>query len=96
MTKAILKGMGRRNEPLVMDTIETWQTRFFGPRGLDVYVVQDGERCTARCIGGAPGPLSSEVAHAVGGGGRRGTGKDKRKKRKDKDGGAPCLVIEST
>lgn len=92
VTKAILKGMCRRNEPLVVDTIETWQARFFGPRGLDVYVVQDGVRCTARSIGCAPGPLSADVAHAVG---AVGAGGKDRRKRKDKDGGAPCLVIES-
>lgn len=92
VTKAILKGMCRRNEPLVVDTIETWQARFFGPRGLDVYVVQDGVRCTARSIGCAPEPLSAEVAHAAG---ARLGAKDKKRKHKDKDRGAPCLVIGS-
>lgn len=92
VTKAILKGMCRRNEPLVVDTIETWQARFFGPRGLDVYVVQNGVRCTARSVGCGPGPLSGEVARAadaVSG------ASDKKRKHKDKNGGAPCLVIGS-
>lgn len=65
VTKAILKGVGRRNEPLVVDTIETWQQRFFGPRGLDVYVVQGGQRCTAHHVGGIPGALSDHIARDV-------------------------------
>lgn len=66
VTKAIVRGMARRNEPVVVDTIETWQERFFGPRGLDVYVVAKGERATARHMGVTPEPLSPEVARLTG------------------------------
>jgi hypothetical protein len=66
ITKAITKALARRNEPLVVETIETWQERFFGPRGLDVYAAQEGERATASHIGLTPGPLSSEVSQLIG------------------------------
>ncbi|KAL1404863.1 hypothetical protein Q8F55_008474 [Vanrija albida] len=66
VTKAIVRGMARRNEPLVVETIEAWQARFFGPRGLDVFVVQGGERATARDVGLPPGPVGPEVARLTG------------------------------
>lgn len=69
VTKAITKAIGRRNEPLVTETIETWQERFFGPRGLDVFAVQEGERVTGSHVGIAPKPLSSELFRLVGGDG---------------------------
>lgn len=65
VTKAIVKGMARRNEPLVVETIVTWQERFFGPRGLDVYVVFGDERVTGRYVGEYPEPLAPEVAAMV-------------------------------
>lgn len=61
VTKAIVKGMARRNEPLVVETIETWQDKFFGPRGLSVYAVSKRERVTAKHVGLTPEPLSPEI-----------------------------------
>lgn len=57
VTKGINKAFARRGEPLVIETIETWQERFFGPRGIDAFVVYGDERITAAYIGGVPEPL---------------------------------------
>lgn len=67
VTKAILKGLHRRKEPLVIRTIEAWQEYFFGPRGLDVYVVADEERITSRYVNGELNVLLPEVARLCGG-----------------------------
>lgn len=105
VTRAIVKGMARRNEPMVMDTIEVWQERFFGPRGLDVFVVKNGERLTAQRVGSNPGLLSPSVASMLVSASQNPTGnrrdssdsmRDKKHKdkkdHKDRQWG-PCLVV---
>ncbi len=46
--KAIERGMKNRKNPAICETIELWQQNFFVPRGLDVSILQNGERLTAR------------------------------------------------
>lgn len=89
VTKAIVKGMARRNEPLVIETIETWQERFFGPRGLDVYAVSKGERATAKHRGLNPEPLTPDVAAMTN---SSSGGRHKKDRKHDKDA-KPFLVI---
>lgn len=66
VTKAISNALLRRNEKLVIETIEIWQENFFAPRGIDMFVIVDGERVTASYMGGIPSPLSPEIAELVG------------------------------
>jgi hypothetical protein len=62
VTRAIQKGMKKRKSPLICETIENWQHQFFGARSLDVYVLYNGERLTARSPNG-PIPASAYPAH---------------------------------
>ncbi|SPO47621.1 uncharacterized protein PSANT_05309 [Moesziomyces antarcticus] len=62
VTRAIEKGMKKRNSPLICETIELWQHQFFGARNLDVYVLYNGERLTARSPN-APIPASTYPTH---------------------------------
>ncbi|SPO30986.1 uncharacterized protein UTRI_10243 [Ustilago trichophora] len=48
VTKTIEKGMKKRNDPLICEVVETFQQNFFSVRNLDVYIVHNGERLTAR------------------------------------------------
>lgn len=50
--------MRDRKEPLICDVVEQWQQSFFVPRKLDVYILYDGRRLTARYPNG-PIPFSS-------------------------------------
>ncbi|UZJ53119.1 hypothetical protein CBS101457_002439 [Exobasidium rhododendri] len=52
VTKAITKGMARKKEPVVYETLEEWEQRFFLPRGLDVYICNAEARLTATSVGG--------------------------------------------
>lgn len=60
VTKGISKAFARRSEPLVIETIETWQERFFGPRGTNAFVVYGDQRITAAYVGGIPEPLPAD------------------------------------
>ncbi|KAI3488547.1 hypothetical protein L1887_47421 [Cichorium endivia] len=62
VTRAIQKGMKKRKSPLICETIENWQHQFFCARGLDVYVLYNGERLTARSPN-SPIPASAYPAH---------------------------------
>jgi len=88
VARAITRAMARRNEPTVHEAIEVWQQAFFGPRGLDVYVVQKGLRVTARAPGHMPPQLSPEAAHLTAGivnaGKSKKTKRDKKEKKEKK------------
>ncbi|PWN86933.1 hypothetical protein FA10DRAFT_189992 [Acaromyces ingoldii] len=60
VTKAIKKSMARKREPVIFETVETWNERFFLPRGLDVYIRNKTERLTATSVGGLIAPLSEQ------------------------------------
>lgn len=48
VTRAIEKSMKKGKEPAIFEIVETWQATFFAKRNLDVYILQNGERRTAR------------------------------------------------
>lgn len=48
VTRAIEKRIKKRKDPLIAEMAETWQQDFFTARGLDVYILYNGERITAR------------------------------------------------
>lgn len=58
VTRAIENGMKKRKDPLILEVVETYQQSFFTPRNLDVYVLRNGERLTARSPN-APIPASN-------------------------------------
>jgi len=61
VTRAIEKGMKKRKNPLIYETVEAWQQNFFQSRNLDVYVIHNGQRRTARSPNG-PIPASTSPA----------------------------------
>lgn len=58
VTRAIEKGMKKRKDPLICATVELWQQNFFTSRKLDVYILHNGQRLTARSPN-APVPVSA-------------------------------------
>lgn len=48
VTRAIEKHMKKRKDPQICEAVEMWQQTFFTPRNLDVYILLNGERLTAR------------------------------------------------
>lgn len=63
VTKAIQKGMSRRKEPLIYETVEEWNYQFFSKRGLQVHIRNKTERLTATSIGGQIQPLSGQLGN---------------------------------
>ncbi|SJX64570.1 uncharacterized protein SRS1_15387 [Sporisorium reilianum f. sp. reilianum] len=61
VTRAIEKGMKKRKDPMICEAVEMWQQSFFSARNLDMYVVLNGERLTARSPN-APIPASNLAA----------------------------------
>lgn len=50
----------RKREPLIFDTVEEWNARFFSTRGIDVFIHNGSERLTSTIVGGAIPPLEAK------------------------------------
>lgn len=60
VTKLIRYSVIRKREPLIFDTVEEWNARFFSTRGIDVFIHNGSERLTSTTVGGAIPPLEAK------------------------------------
>jgi hypothetical protein len=60
VTKLIRYSVIRKREPLIFETVEEWNARFFSVRGVEVFIHNGLERLTGTEVGGAIPPLEAK------------------------------------